>query len=391
MSQIASPTTSWDIRASCALSARVQKALAAFVATPTPPLWQGKKTVIYGAGVFGRDLARTLLQQNVTVLGFLDQKGAGQPVLGDLRAHSPASLEAKRWLAEKPVALIGTHNFSVSLREIARLLTVLGFEQVVTPMEIYLHLGRQLGWRFWLGTREVYAGAADRIDLARALWADAESQRLFLDTLLFRLEFDLDALTHISSESVQYADPTVPRWKEPLRMVDGGAYTGDTLRSLLQHGYRFGAIHAFEPDLENFRKLRDSVSAFAPETAISLWPCGISSKTGRLKFSEGDGVSSKLSEAGAAQVPVVALDDVLHGQPVNLIKLDIEGAEADALKGARRVIEKYRPGLAVCLYHFPDHLWSIPLWVAELNLGYSFYCRTYAQSTFETVLYAIPA
>jgi FkbM family methyltransferase len=173
-------------------------------------------------------------------------------------------------------------------------------------------------------------------------------------------------------------------------MVDGGAYTGDTLRSLLGHGYHFEAIYAFEPDLENFRNLRDTVGRLSRETEISLWPCGVSSETDRLNFSEGDGVSSKFSETGSAQVPVVALDDVLHGQPVNLIKLDIEGAEPGALQGARRLIEKYRPGMAVCLYHFPHHLWSIPLWVAELNLGYHFYYRIHEENTFEGVLYAIP-
>jgi FkbM family methyltransferase len=391
MNPAASQPASCDIQTARALYMRVKRALTLFGGrASSPTAWDGKKTVIYGAGIFGRDVAKLLLQQNVTVLGFLDQKGSGQSVLGDLRAHSPASPEAKRWLAEKPVALIGTHNRAVSVREIATLLTVLGFAEVVTPMEIYLHLGRELGWRFWLGTKEDYAGAASGVDKARGLWADAESERLFLETLLFRLEFDLTGLTNISAESVQYADPTVPRWKEPVRMVDGGAYTGDTLGSLLQHGYRVEAFHAFEPDLENFRKLRDTVSALLPEAESSLWPCGVWSVTSRLKFSENSGSSSKLSEAGAAQVPVVALDDVLHGQPVNLIKLDIEGAEAHALQGARRLIQKHRPGLAICLYHYPHHLWSIPLWIAELDLGYAFYCKTYAQSTFETVLYAIP-
>jgi FkbM family methyltransferase len=387
MSQVPS---SGDVQTARALYGRVQKALTAFVAPPAPPIWEGEKTVIYGAGGFGRDVAKALLRQNVTVLGFLDQKGTGQPVLGDLRAHSPGSLEAKRWLAEKPVVLIGTHNPFVSVREIAGLLAGNGWATVVTPMEIYRHLGPELGWRFWLGTKEDYAGAASAIEQARALWADAESERLFLETLLFRLEFDLEAVTAISGASCQYAHPTVPRWKEPLRMVDGGAYTGDTLRSLLQHGYRFEAFHAFEPDLENFRMLREAVGALLPETRSSLWPCGISSKTDRLKFSEGGGTSSKFSEAGSAQVPVVALDDVLHAQAVNLIKLDIEGAEAAALQGARHLIEKYRPALAVCLYHYPQHLWSIPLWVAELNLGYRFYYRAHAQSTFETVCYAVP-
>ncbi len=126
-------------------------------------------------------------------------------------------------------------------------------------MEIYLHLGPKLpGWRYWLGTKEDYAAAANRIDQTRTLWADAESERLFLETLLFRVEFDLAVLANNSSESVQYVDPTVPRWKEPLRIVDGGAYTGDTLRSMLKHDdYRFGSNQcAFEPDLwTNFRKL----------------------------------------------------------------------------------------------------------------------------------------
>ena len=391
MSQAASLTAARDIQAARALYTRVQRALTAFVGrTPSAPVWEGKKTVIYGAGGFGRDVARALLRQNVTVLGFLDRKGSGQPVLGDLRAYSPGSFEAKRWLTERPVALIGTHNPTVSVREIARLLTASGFTEVVTPMECYPHLRRELGWRFWLGTKEDYADAASRIDQVRALWADAESERLFLETLLFRLEFDLEAVTTISGASFQYADPTVPRWKVPVRMVDGGAFTGDTLRGLLQRGYHFEAIHAFEPDLENFSRLRDTVTTLLPETEISLWPCGIWSKTVRLKFSEGGGSGSKLSEAGAVHVPVVALDDVLHAQPVSLIKLDIEGAEADALQGARRLIEKYRPGLAICLYHFPHHLWSIPLWVAELNLAYRFYYRAYEQSTFETVLYALP-
>jgi FkbM family methyltransferase len=391
MNPVASPPASCDVQALRALYTRVQRALGLFGdRASSPPAWDGRKTVIYGAGVFGCDVARLLLQRNVIVLGFLDQKGCGQSILGDLRAYSPGSPEAKRWLAEKPVALIGTHNRAVAVREIAVLLSGLGFAKVVTPMEIYLHLGRELGWRFWLGTKEDYAGVASDLDQARGIWADTESERLFLETLLFRLEFDLTGLTAISGESGQYADPALPRWKEPVRMVDGGAYTGDTLGSLLQHGYRIEAFHAFEPDLENFRKLRDTVSSLAPGAESTLWPCGVWSATSRLRFSEGGGSSSKLSEAGEAQVPVVALDDVLHGQPVNLIKLDIEGAEADALQGARRLIHEYRPGLAICLYHYPHHLWSIPLWVAKLNLRYSLYCRTYAQSTFETVLYAIP-
>ena len=387
---VSTPAAS-DNEALHALHTRVKNALTRFGdrAFSKPP-WVGRKVVIYGAGVFGRDVAKVLLKQGIAVLGFLDQNGSGQPVLGEVRAHSPSSPEARCFLAEKPIVLIGTNNRAASVREIATLLTGLGFSEMVTPMEIYLHLGGELGWRFWLGTMQDYADAASSVEKMRGLWADAESERLFLETLLYRVEFDLTSFTKVSRELDQYADPTVPRWKEPIRIVDGGAYTGDTLCSLLDHGYRIEAFHGFEPDLGNFQNLRDTASTRLPEAECSLWPCGVWSSTMRLKFSEDGGSSSKLSEKGTAQVPVVALDDVLHGKMVNLIKLDIEGAEAEALRGARRLIEKYRPGLAICLYHHPHHVWSIPLWVAELGLGYTLYCRTYAQSTFETVLYAIP-
>jgi FkbM family methyltransferase len=369
-----------------------QKALAHFANRKLEaPAWEGRKVVIYGAGAFGRDLARALLlQPKVVILGFLDQKGSGQTVLGDLRAHNLQSSAVKKWLAEKPVVVIGVYNSSACLREIKATLTQCGFLDIMTPMKAYLHLSKELGWRFWLGTAQDYSAAAGPIEQTRALWADESSERLFLETLLFRLGYDLAKAAPPSDVSFQYADPSLPKWQEPVRLVDGGAYTGDTLQRLLEHGYHFAAIHGFEPDAENFKKLRITASAFAPETQISLWPCGLWSSTCRLNFSEGDGTSSKLSASGPSLVPVVALDDVLLGQPVSVMKLDIEGAELDALRGAQGLIEKYRPGLAVCLYHYPHHLWSIPLWVKALNLDYRLYYRAYAQNTFETVLYAIP-
>jgi FkbM family methyltransferase len=374
------------------LRRHAQKALTHFVnRKPEAPAWEGRKIVIYGAGAFGRDLAKALrLQPKVTILGFLDQKGSGETVWDDLCAHNLESSMAKSWLAEKPVVVIGVYNSSACLREIMALLTQFGFSTIMTPMETYPHLSKELGWRFWMGTPQDYLAAAGPIEQTCALWADEASEQLFLETMLFRLGFDLEKAASPTGASFQYAEPSLPRWQEPIRLVDGGAYTGDTLLRLLENSYHFATIHAFEPDAENGKGLRITASAFASETQISLWPCGLWSSTCRLNFSEGGGTSSKLSASGPSLVPVVALDDVLYGQPVNLIKLDIEGAEPDALRGARRLIEKYRPGLAVCLYHYPHHLWSIPLWVKELNLDYRLYCRAYAHNTFETVLYAIP-
>lgn len=68
--------------------------------------------------------------------------------------------------------------------------------------------------------------------------------------------------------------------------------------------------------------------------------------------------------------------------------MDVEGAEYDALIGARNIISRYRPDLAICVYHYVDHYFEIPLLIDSWKLGYSFYLRTYDSCGNETVMYA---
>jgi hypothetical protein len=68
--------------------------------------------------------------------------------------------------------------------------------------------------------------------------------------------------------------------------------------------------------------------------------------------------------------------------------MDVEGAEPDALKGAEGLIREHRPDLGICVYHAPDHIWEIPLYLHEMGLGYRFYLRNHTAFTQETVLYA---
>jgi hypothetical protein len=70
--------------------------------------------------------------------------------------------------------------------------------------------------------------------------------------------------------------------------------------------------------------------------------------------------------------------------------MDIEGAEVEALRGARKTIEKHRPLLAICLYHQPQHLWEIPFLIKSWNLDYTFFIRSHYFNGFDTLLYAVP-
>jgi hypothetical protein len=83
------------------------------------------------------------------------------------------------------------------------------------------------------------------------------------------------------------------------------------------------------------------------------------------------------------------LDDALTGFKPNLIKMDVEGAEYAALLGARRTIEQNRPGLAICLYHSPAHLWQIPALIQSWDLGYRFFLRAHYYNGFDLVMYAV--
>jgi len=122
-------------------------------------------------------------------------------------------------------------------------------------------------------------------------------------------------------------------------------------------------------------------------------PLAAWNETVRLQFNESGGTNSGVSINGVATVQAIRIDDlVAEDIEINYIKMDIEGAELMALEGARKTISRQTPHLAICVYHEPGHLWEIGLWIEEnFPQKYKMYLRTYAEQTFETVLYCIPS
>jgi len=75
-------------------------------------------------------------------------------------------------------------------------------------------------------------------------------------------------------------------------------------------------------------------------------------------------------------------------EKVDFIKMDIEGAELNALKGAEQTIRRFKPKLAITVYHSLNDFWEIPEWLESLGLGYKFYLRHFTIHSEETVLFA---
>ena len=93
-------------------------------------------------------------------------------------------------------------------------------------------------------------------------------------------------------------------------------------------------------------------------------------------------------DTGTDSIEVTALDVCLYYKGVTFIKMDIEGAEYEALKGAERIIREQKPKLAICVYHKPEDIWELPELILEFNESYKFYLRHYSYQDNETVLYA---
>ena len=88
-----------------------------------------------------------------------------------------------------------------------------------------------------------------------------------------------------------------------------------------------------------------------------------------------DADASKAGTPSTNEIEVISLDQLIV-EPVIAIAMDIEGSEIQALRGAEEIIKKYRPSLAVRLYHRPSDFVEIPAFIDSIaDLSYRFIMR----------------
>jgi FkbM family methyltransferase len=174
--------------------------------------------------------------------------------------------------------------------------------------------------------------------------------------------------------------------------VDGGSLNLENAFDFVQWcDGNYEHIYAFEPDKKNFQACEEVLcnTASLDRSRISLYPEGLWNSRKVLSFHETGGGGASLSMEGNVRIPVTSLDAVLAGRKVTYIKLDIEGAEKEALEGAKETICKYKPKLAICLYHKFEDVIEVPLHILRLVPSYKMYIRHYSTFHYETVLYCV--
>lgn len=193
-------------------------------------------------------------------------------------------------------------------------------------------------------------------------------------------------------EQELYFDPELIQLCENEVFVDAGALNLETSLRFMEecrkshiHNYR---IHAFEPDCVSYETCKKVLKG-VPDADIQLYNAGLWSEDTTLYFEKNGNAASRISkEKTGTSIKAVALDGRVL-DPVTFIKMDIEGAELEALKGSREILKRYRPKLAVSLYHKKEDLVEIPSYIKQLVPEYKLYIRHYSNAGVETVLYAV--
>lgn len=210
----------------------------------------------------------------------------------------------------------------------------------------------------------------DRLEAAYALF-DAESQRIFEGCVEFMLGGELSTLKKVTTEKDEVFN-NILKINPDEHYLDLGAYRGDTVDELLRYsGGTYGSIIAVEPDRRTFKKLCEHVEGMPDVTPVQK---AIYSFSGTANFNSAAGRQSAIGENGS-QIETVTVDELYGGREITYIKMDVEGAEIDAINGAKQTLAEKKPKLNIALYHKFTDIFEIPLLIHSINPDYKFHIR----------------
>ncbi|MDX8551889.1 FkbM family methyltransferase [Methanospirillum sp. J.3.6.1-F.2.7.3] len=226
---------------------------------------------------------------------------------------------------------------------------------------------------------------------------DDRSREVYSNIILSLLTGSREFCINVIEKDQYFALPQF-RSIENAVFIDAGAYVGDTIEQFfwINSGV-FSHIYAFEPGELQYRAMERRIQRLKSEWAveegkITLVKGGLGKETGHLEYSSNNYQlqSSSFVEKDAKNAiscPIYSLDQFLEGRPITFIKSDIEGMEKEMLVGASESIKKYKPRMALSIYHRPEDLFQIAEYVHELVSDYKMAVRHHSPSVYETVLY----
>lgn len=349
--------------------------------------------ILFGAGQLGRKALGGLLKLGIKPLAFADNNPQlwGELIEG-IPVLSPQSAADKFGKVATFAITIWRAGSSQRIGQTKQQLLDLGCEKVISITYLFWKYPELFLPHYCLDLPNKVLEQSDQVRQAFKLWADKESANEYIAQLRWRLLLDFDGLPHPVNHE-QYFPQDLLKASLDEVFIDCGAYDGDTIAALIsQQGYDFKHLIALEPDPTNISKLENYKSSLGIELQerIRIVPLAASNNNGKVKFAATGNAASVISELGSLEIDCAKLDDILTNSSPTFIKMDIEGAEIDALNGAASMIRTHLPILAICAYHQQDHLWRVPLLINSISSEYRFFLRPHGQECYDCVCYAIP-
>lgn len=333
-----------------------------------------------------KQLARTPVKQQIKhpIKKLLAQIGLYDPVEASV-SMLMSNVEQFQWVYQKFVD-------DESRQLLVQLLSfrTLGYRHVKLPMNNAHYWGT-------VENAERLALNSESIDLG---WQGRRAYKMDLSSIgyrikLFYVPFAIIYVFVLHQYECGLSDQVV-KAKEGDVVIDAGGCYGDTALYFAHEAGESGRVYSFEFLPENLAIFEQNMS-LNPELSrrINLVKMPLWSKSGEQLFVEGSGpgtrVSPNASRPDAIRRETLAIDDMVINEKldrVDFIKMDIEGAELESLRGAENTIRQFRPKLAISVYHKFNDLWEIPQYIDSLGLGYRFALRHFTIHAEETVLFA---
>ena len=152
--------------------------------------------------------------------------------------------------------------------------------------------------------------------------------------------------------------------------------------------YNPNKVYAFEPEIKNYNLMLETIKRNNLNRVIPI-RIALGNKEDVIRIKDFN-ASSYISDNGENEIKMTTIDKFVDDKnlSVGLIKMDIEGYELNAVKGAENTVKKFKPVLLISIYHNGKEFFEIPPYIKKLNLYYRYIIRKLSplKPFYETVL-----
>lgn len=343
--------------------------------------------ILHGAGPLGRLVLQQLELIGLRPIAFTDNNQqlwhsdvGGIPVL-------PPSEASERY-RDRACFVVTIYNGSRARRQLREL----GCNYVAPFAVLFCNYPEVFTPAFGIDLPHNLPAFVEEIRACYDILSDEESRNELVAQIESRYWLTFDCLPNPLDPVGTYFPLDLVSPTEHEVFVDCGSFQGDILPSFISHwNSRFKHIYALEPDPSNREVLERITQKLGLTDRTTIMPYAIGERNEAVSFASTGTVTSQITKEGSISVECRRLDAIDWPLLPTYVKMDIEGAEPQAISGATDLLRRHQPVLAACTYHRSEHLWQIPNLIHSIAPEYKLFLRRYAEECWEGVCYAIPS